>query len=83
MSYSYAADQGGVMLIMSLIVLAMHIVGLNYGIALSKLKIFSAEDFEKATSKQMAYWIFLGIIHIIFFLLFLMGLANGGGAFRF
>ncbi|HYG51681.1 MAG TPA: hypothetical protein VD905_12300 [Flavobacteriales bacterium] len=72
-------DMAGVMLIAALIVLAQHILGLTYGIALSKLKIYSPEELDNASSKQMAYWVFCGIVSIISFLLILMAISNGGG----
>lgn len=84
MSSSYSSSQGGVILIFSLIWIALAIVGLNYGVNLSKLKVYSAEEFDRASAKHNAYWIFVGIIYIIWFLLFMLAIAGGGGrAFRF
>src|SRR5688500_7718108 len=52
MSSYYGSQQGGIILIMALIWIALHVIGLNYGISLNKLKIYSAEDFDKASSKH-------------------------------
>lgn len=84
MSSSYGSEEGGIILIMALIFIGIHVVGLTYGISLNKLKIYDANDFDKASSKHNGYWIFVGIVYIIWFLLLLMALANGGGnMFRF
>lgn len=84
MSNPFGSQQAGIILILALIWISIHVVGLNYGISLNKIKIYNAEDFDKASSKHNVYWIFVGIIYIIWFLLFLMGLAsNGGNVFRF
>lgn len=79
MSIPYASGQGGVMLIIALIWIALAVVGLNYGIGLSTIKIYTPEAFEKASIKHNAYWIFVGIVYIIWFLLFMMSIAGGGG----
>lgn len=81
MSSFYVSQQGGILLIMSLIFISLHLVGLIYGISLTKLKVYSAEDFDKASARHNAYWIFCGIIYIIWFLLFLLALAGGGNPF--
>lgn len=81
MSSPYASQQGGVMLIFSLIFAVMHVLGLLYGISLTKLKIFNADDFDKASIKHNTYWIYVGIVYIIWFLLMLLGLAGGAGRY--
>jgi hypothetical protein len=81
MSSFYGSQQGGILLIMSLIFSSIHIVGLIYGVSLTKLKVFSAEDFEKASARHNAYWIFCGVVYIIWFLLLLMALSGGGNPF--
>ncbi len=75
----YGSQAGGIYLILSFIWIGLHIMGLSYGIGLSKLKIFSADEFDRACAKHTAYWIFVGIVYIIWFLLFLMAIAGSGG----
>jgi hypothetical protein len=77
MSYSYASSQASVIMIMSLVFITMHIIGLTYGINMSKLKIYTSEEFDRASSKHMTYWVFCGIVYIIWFLLMLMNLSGG------
>lgn len=81
MGNRYASSQGTILMIMSLVFITMHVLGLVYGIALSKLKIYNANDFDAASSKQMTYWVFCGIVYIIWFLLMLMTLSSGGMRF--
>src|SRR5687768_5322387 len=78
LSHPFASNQGGILLIISLVIAGLEIVGLNYGVSLTKLKIYTAEDFDKAMAKHNAYWIFCGIVWIVWFLFFLMGLSGGG-----
>lgn len=78
-----ASIVGGFLLIFALIATSLHIVGLTYGLGLSKIKVYSAEEMEKASAKQNAYWIFAGIAYIVWTLLMLLSLANGGGMGRF
>lgn len=74
-----ASTVGGFFMIFALIATALHIVGLTYGVGLSKIKMYSAEEMERASAKQNAYWIFAGIAYIIWTLLILMAMAGGGG----
>ena len=78
MSHPFGSQAGGIILILALIMTSLHIVGLTYGVGLSKIKIYSAEEMDRAAAKQNAYWIFAGIAYSIWTLLLLMSLAGGG-----
>jgi len=78
MSSPFRSQAGGILLIFALIITSLHIVGLTYGVGLSKVKVYTPEELDRASAKQNAYWIFAGIAYIIWTLLLLLALSSGG-----
>lgn len=78
MSSPFRSQAGGIILIFALIITSLHIVGLAYGVGLSKVKVYTPEELDRASAKQNAYWIFAGIAYIIWTLLLLLSLSSGG-----